>query len=184
MTVHDFKSSLAWSKAQEDAPWWDDVYRAAFPDLSAAVSVRNDGWAQRGGIDRVLTLESGKTLYVDEKVREKDWPDVLLEVWSDYEARNHSRERAKGWLVKPLATDFIAYAFVPSQQCLLLPFQTLRATWRQNGRAWVAKAREKRDGFRWVDAKNNGYTTRSIAVPTETLMAAMASAMRVSWGAA
>jgi hypothetical protein len=184
MTVHDFKSSLAWSKAQEDAPWWDDVYQAAFPDLCAAVSVRNDGWAQRGGIDRVLTLASGKTLYVDEKVREKDWPDVLLEVWSDYGARKSDPERARGWLVKPLATDFIAYAFVPSQKCLLLPFQTLRATWRQNGQCWADKAKERRDGFRWVDADNGRYTTRSIAVPTVVLMSAMADAMSVCWGAA
>jgi hypothetical protein len=42
--------------------------------------------AQRGGIDRILTLECGRTYTVDEKVRMEDWPDILLERWSD-EAR-------------------------------------------------------------------------------------------------
>ena len=62
--------------------WWTDVYRGAFPDLLSMTNVRKDGWAQRGGIDRVLTLSSGKTITVDEKVREKVWPDILLERWS------------------------------------------------------------------------------------------------------
>jgi len=59
-TVHDFNESLAFSQSCADAPWWIDVYRTAFPGLVSAVSVRKDGWAQRGGIDRVLTLKSGK----------------------------------------------------------------------------------------------------------------------------
>lgn len=47
------------------------------------VSVRDDGWAQRGGIDRVITLACGRTIKIDEKVRKEDWPDILLERWSD-----------------------------------------------------------------------------------------------------
>ena len=37
---------------------------------------------------------------VDEKIRMEDWPDVLLEHWSD-EGR-----RSPGWGQKPLAADF------------------------------------------------------------------------------
>lgn len=167
--IHDFQESLAKSQAQADAPWWLDVYRLAFPDLVSAVSVRDDGWAQRGGIDRVLTLRSGKTLTVDEKVREKDWPDILLEYWSDQE------RCILGWVAKDLACDFIAYAFVPSETCYLFPFPTLRRVWRLNHRAWV-------NDYREVKARNRGYTTVSVAVPTDILLAALGDAMKVVWG--
>jgi hypothetical protein len=66
MTIHDFQERLDFSHAYADAPWWRDVYRAAFPGFATWVSVREDGWAQRGGIDRVITLKSGRTITVDE----------------------------------------------------------------------------------------------------------------------
>ncbi len=165
---HDFRRSLEKSQSYANAPWWLEIYRKAFPDLRAAVDMRQDGWAQRGGIDRVLTLGCGKTLSIDEKVREQDWPDILLEYWSDYE------HRIPGWVAKNLASDFIAYAFVPSQVCYLLPFQTLRAAWRKNGFAWVKD-------FQQVRAQNNGYTTISVAVPTEILLRGLGDAMAISW---
>jgi len=165
---HSFADSLARSHAQAEAPWWLDVYRKAFPGLQSAVCVRNDGWAQRGGIDRVLTLSSGKTLTVDEKVREKDYDDILLETWSDIERRQ------KGWIQKELACDYIAYAFVPSARCYLLPFQTLRAAWRKNHLNWTAR-------YRRVEADNGSYTTVSVAVPIAALMAALVDAIRVDW---
>ena len=166
---HDFSESLAKSQAQADAHWWLDIYRLAFPSLASAVNVREDGWAQRGGIDRVLTLKSGRTLTVDEKVREKDWPDILLERWSD-----EGREKP-GWIQKELACDFIAYAFVPSATCYLLPFQTLRRAWRVYGRDWI-------ETYPTIRARNAGYTTASIAVPRDVLFKALSDAMIVRWG--
>ncbi len=169
--IHDFEESLAKSHAQADAPWWMDVYRSAFPNLASAVCVRNDGWAQRGGIDRVLTLQSGKTLTVDEKVRDEDWSDILLEYWSN------EASQTPGWVAKDLACDFIAYAFIPSQTCYLLPFQTLRQAWRRNRKIWV------RD-YPKIEAKNQGYVTVSVAVPTGVLLNALGDAMNVQWSAA
>jgi hypothetical protein len=166
--VHDFRDSMEHAAEYVDAPWWMAVYRTAFPDLCAAVSVRADGWAQRGGIDRVLTLVSGKTLTVDEKVREKDWPDIALEYWSDRD------RRIPGWVAKDLACDFIAYAFVPSQTCHLLPFQALRRAWRLNHRKWVRE-------YPKVEAQNKGWLTVSVAVPTRVLLSAISDAMTISW---
>jgi hypothetical protein len=168
MKQHDFKVSLAKSSAQVDAWWWLDVYREAFPDLAVSTSVRNDGWAQRGGIDRVLTLNSGKTLTVDEKVRSSEYNDILLEYWSD-EGR-----KIRGWVAKDLACDFIAYAFEQSGRCYLLPFQSLRRAWRKNGRVWVGS-------YRRVVAQNKGYVTVSVPVPTAILMDAIRDAMIVTW---
>ena len=106
--VHRYTDSLALSDEYRDAEWWLPLYRRAFPRLTSAVPVKDDGWAQRAGIDRVLTLACGRTYTIDEKIRTADWPDVLLEQWSD-EAR-----RVPGWVQKPLACDFIAYAYAPS----------------------------------------------------------------------
>lgn len=165
--VHDFATSLALSQDYADAPWWMDIYRRAFPTLISAVSVRDDGWAQRGGIDRVLTLACGRVYTVDEKVRTNDWPDILLEQWSD------ERRRVPGWVQKPLACDFIAYAFAPSRRCYLMPVALLQRAWRLNGRRWINQYGQRR-------AVNPGYVSANVAVPISTLTQSMVEAMLVA----
>lgn len=165
-TTHDFASSLALSDSYRDAGWWLPVYRRAFPSLSSAVTVNDDGWAQRGGIDRLLTLSSGKTFTVDEKIRTREWPDILLEQWSD-EAR-----RVPGWVQKPLACDFIAYAYAPSGVCYLLPVPALQRAWRQRGRQWIDRYGVRR-------ARNPGYVSVSVPVPRQELMEGIMAALIV-----
>lgn len=168
MREHRFAESLAISEEYAGASWWMDVYRSALPRLASAVSVRNDGWAQRGGIDRLLTLSCGRTYSVDEKVRTRDWPDILLEQWSDEERRR------PGWIQKPLACDFIAYAFAPSGTCFMLPVVPLQRAWRQHGRHWLSVYGTRR-------ARNPGYTSTGVPVPREELLRAIAEAMIVRW---
>lgn len=172
---HNFAESLAKSAAQADAPWWELVYRQAFPAFASMQCVRSDGWAQRGGIDRVVVLSSGKTLTVDEKVRDKDWNDFLWEYLSDRD------RKTPGWCDKDLACDYIAYAFIPSQRCFLLPFQQLRKAWLQNGVEWVTRANRGDAGYRIVDAENKGYFTRSVAVPLKETFKAVREAMIINW---
>ncbi|GGC31283.1 hypothetical protein GCM10011371_18400 [Novosphingobium marinum] len=164
---HDFQTSLALSHRYSEAPWWLDIYRKAFPSLVSAVCVREDGWAQRGGIDRVLTLACGRIITVDEKVRTNDWPDILLEQWSDEERRK------AGWIQKPLACDFIAYAYAPSRRCYLLPVALLQRAWRRNGRRWISDYGQRR-------ARNVGYVSTNVPVPIPVLRAAIVDAMLVS----
>lgn len=165
--VHQFEQCLELSQSFSEAPWWLDMYRQAFPTLQSAVSVRNDGWAQRAGIDRVLTLACGRTVTVDEKIRMNEWPDILLEQWSD-EAR-----RSPGWVQKPLGCDLIAYAFAPSGRCYLLPVLLLQRAWRLNGRGWIGLYGQRR-------ARNVGYVSTSVPVPIASLMQAMIEAMLVA----
>lgn len=174
-TIHNFQKSLIKSHKWSEAPWWEKVYRKAFHNFASMQNIRNDGWAQRGGIDRIVTLDSGRTVLVDEKVREEDWPDILWEFYSD-------KDRKKpGWCAKDLACDFIAYAFIPSEICYLLPFLQMRRAWTTNRYDWCAKAENNECGFRFVDAVNEGYTTRSVAVPTGISLAAIRDAMTVRW---
>lgn len=164
--VHRFEESNSLA-AQYGNDWWLPIYRQAFPTLMSAVAVAQDGWAQRGGIDRLLTLSCGRTFTVDEKIRTEDWPDVLLERWSD-EAR-----RVPGWVQKSLAADFIAYAHAPAATCVLLPVPALQRAWRQHGRQWIGLYGQRR-------AVNPGYTSVSVPVPRGVLMQAIVEAMFVS----
>jgi hypothetical protein len=164
--VHCFQKALTRSRELLDDAWWESIYRQAFPDFASMVAVRQDGWAQRGGIDRIIVLASGRTLTVDEKVRSEHWPDILLEYWSD-EGR-----RVPGWVAKELACDYVAYAMAAVGVCYLFPFQDLRRAWRRHHRSWVKRYRE-------VRAQNAGYVTVSVAVPTDVLLAALASGTQV-----
>ena len=164
--MHRFAESLALSE-QYGADWWLPLYRRAFPTLMSAVAVQHDGWAQRGGIDRLLTLACGRTYTVDEKIRTEDWPDVLLERWSNEKAQT------PGWVQKPLAADFIAYAHAPAGTCVLLPVPALQRAWRQHGRQWIGLYGQRR-------AQNDGYSTVSVPVPRGVLMQAIVEAMFVS----
>lgn len=175
MTVHKFDDSLARSHRYADAPWWGEVYRKAFPTMVTCADLRKDGWHQRAGIDRVLTLEDSTVVKIDEKVREETWPDILLEIWS------RDWNGVPGWARKDLACDYIAYAMAPSRTCYLLPFQMLRRAVDQNYKAWDANARSKQFGFSWRKADNPGYVTWSIAVPTATLLNAIRDTMVIRW---
>lgn len=189
MTVHDFGDSLEYSHRQSDQPWWADVYRRAFPDMVEMVDLRRNGWHQKAGRDRAVILSSGKPVYVDEKVRKGQWPDICVEIWSTY-PKNAAPpyptvpDAAPGWAAKPLDCDWLAYAFVPSATCYLFPFLGIRAAYERKGHVWADWASQKRGGFRWVVASNTRYDTVSIAVPIATLQAAVTNAMTVSWAEA
>lgn len=170
MAVANFAADLAFSHAQSDQPFWAEVYREAFPDMESMVNVRKDGWAQRGGIDRIITCASGRVWRIDEKVRREKWDDILLEVKSDIE------RDTPGWIVKDLACDFIAYAFLPTQECFLLPVQPLQRAWRQYGELWIREYETK-------EAPNNGWRTLNCPVPISFLMEAIAEAMLIRWTA-
>jgi hypothetical protein len=148
---------------------WEQVYRQAFPTFATMYAIRKDGWAQRGGIDRLIILESGKTLWVEEKLREKDYPDILIEYYSDRE------RKIPGWIAKDLACDYIAYAFLPSGRCYLLPFQQLRLCWQRYRRQWVQQYGPP------IEAQNEGYVSVSVAVPIGVLLAALSQMLVVSW---
>jgi hypothetical protein len=173
--THDFADSLAYSHAQADAPYWLPVYRKAFPTLRACVDVRADGWHQRAGVDRVLTLRDSTIIRVDEKVRCEDWPDIALEVWSD------EQRQIPGWACKDALCDYIAYAFEPSRTCYLLPFLLLRRSLELNKHEWWPAGRAGRDGFRLVRAQNRSWTTLSLAVPIAVLLGAIRDAMVITW---
>ena len=166
--VHDFTESLAASHRASDLPIWEEIYRKSFPDFLAMADHRQDGEHQRAGIDRSVILSNSKQVLIDEKIRYKDYGDILLEYVSN------DRFNSPGWVCKPLRADYIAYAIVPAGRCYLLPVIQLQIAWARHGDLWKHE-------FRNVPAHNNGYTTHSVAVPPERLFPAIGGALRVSF---
>ena len=183
---HDFAASLAYSHDQADQPWWEQVYRRAFPDYVTMVDLRGDGWHQRAGRDRAVVLASGRTIYVDEKARSEAYDDVLVEIWSVYPKGGRPPyppvDGAKpGWAREPKDCDWLAYAIVPTRTCYLFPFLGVRAAFEKNRASWLRKATDRVGGFRFAVSPNRTYDTIGIAVPVATLRAAIHDAMTVTW---
>ena len=175
--VHQFDKSLAFSHAAEDLPFWEEVYRCAFPTMVAMANHRQDGPHQRSGIDRSILLANSKQFLIDEKVRGRNritgrvYEDIALEFLSD-EERNQP-----GWVTKPLLADYIAYAIAPLGRCYLLPVPQLQQAWTENGERWRDEARRLirapnlYHGRRWV--------TVSVGVTPRVLFHAMGQCLRV-----
>lgn len=186
MTVHNFRRSLDYSHELANAPWWETVYRRAFPDMVSMVDLRHDGWHQRAGRDRAIILSSGRAIYIDEKGRSESYDDIAVEIWSVYPTNGVAPfppvpGAEPGWARKLLDCDWLAYAFVPTGVCHLLPFLGIRAAFEKHRRTWLDSANRGANGFRWVVARNGRYNTISIAVPLWILRDAMADAMTVAW---
>lgn len=171
--MNDFDECLAMSHAAEDLPLWREVYEQAFPSMLSMTSLRQDGWWQRAGVDRVLVLPH-KTLRIDEKVRGRN--AVTGRIYEDFLLEHTSNDRtcAPGWVCKPLLADYIAYAIAPLGKCWLLPVEQLQAAWRKHGQAWLAR-------FPQVTARNANYSTLSTPVPVRVLFPAIGEALRIEF---
>lgn len=155
----DFQADMQWSLAGSDEPFWHAVYWKAFANL-VTIDLCTDLPQQKQGIDRLLYLSNRKVLTVDEKKRDRVYPDILLE-YTSCEERN-----TPGWIEKDLAIDYLAYAFMPISRCYLFSWPLLRRAWRQFGEQWKAEYGPKRAATTVGNAK---YHTVSVAVPIDVL---------------
>lgn len=163
--IHNFQDQLEYSAELSDESSWIEFYRRLWPDMITAVRIDKNSQFQKWGIDREILLPNGKRFSIDEKKRKLDYGDLLLEEWSvcdfDWEIKKVIRGKKPGWAIDPdKRCDFVAYAVQSSGKCYLLPFELTRQTclhnlsrWKQNA-AWYPKP-----------ARNDGYTTVSVAVP-------------------
>lgn len=161
--VHDFKQQLAYSAKSSTEPFWDAIYKKAFPSMVAHVRCEGDFQSQRRGVDRLIYLSSDRVLRIDEKKRTGNWPDILLEYISI------DTSGSPGWIEKELSIDYLAYAFMPTQRVYLLPWLLLQRSWVQFGTEWKQK-------YKTITAQNKGYKTLSVAVPTKIVLSAIAQA--------
>lgn len=174
---HDFRKSLKLSHSAEDLPFWECVYRKAFPNFLCMLNHRSDGPHQRAGIDRSIILSNSKQILIDEKVRFRNaitglvYDDIALEYMSDEERQE------PGWVCKPLLADYIAYAIAPLGKCYLLPVLQLQQAWIQNKETWMLhrtiRAQNESNGRRW--------TTLSKPVSPQSLLFTIGQLLRVTF---
>lgn len=169
--VHDFKERLKFSEEASHEGFWRAVYSKAFPTMISMQMCQGACQGQQLGIDRIIQLQSGKTLRVDEKKRESEYADILLEYLSV------DTTGAPGWIEKPLLIDYLAYAFMPTQRCYIFPWELLRRAWLHFKPNWHSWAKQRISGFQYVIADNGSYKTHSIAVPHAVLTKAIKDSM-------
>ena len=167
MIINDFNEDLEYGALAEDEPFWQKFYKKAFPGLLFAKQTNTNCQGQQLGIDRVIYLDSGKVLFIDEKKRRERYPDILLE----YQSNGNFK---KGWMHKQLMIDYIAYAVMPDKKVFLLDWHLLKKAWFSYRDAWMVLAKDRKEGFRIVEAKNRNYSTFSLAIPNKVLFEAMA----------
>lgn len=160
---NDFHVDLAYSLEKQDDTMLDSFYRRIFLGLNR-IEFMSDLDVQRTGVDKRLHFQSGKVVTIDEKKRRNDYGDILLELWSVLE------QNKRGWLYK-CQCDYIVYAVMPSHKVYLLPSLLLKRAWLDHEIEWGLLYPVK-------DAKNTGYTTRNIAIPTEILLQAISAEMQ------
>lgn len=180
--VHDFQERLEYSAKLSDEPAWIAFYKRIWPDMLMAIRIDKDCKQQRLGIDRKILLPNGKEFTIDEKKREKDYGDLLVEEWSvadyDPEARIVTKGRKVGWSMDDSKhCDFIAYSVPESGKCYLLPFELTRLTCKHNIERWkrIPKAYPKA-------SRNNGYWTINVAVSWSDFKIALFKQMHRKFG--
>lgn len=156
--INYFDRDLKYSLEQRDCEMFDNFYHRIFPDL-LRVELVTDTTLQKKGIDKILHLNSGQKVTIDEKKRRTDYSDILIELWSIYE------HRIKGWLFTSHC-HYIVYAIMPTRKVYLLPTLLLRQAWRHNEHIW-------RKQYPEVKAINPTYSTISIAIPPDILLLAI-----------
>lgn len=163
MVIHNFQQQRKYSEEASDEPFWEEVYRKAFPNMVNKMFCPGDWESQRMGIDRVLMLSNGFIIKIDEKKRARDRKDILLEYLSN------DVTNAPGWIEKDLAINYLAYAFMQSRRVYLLDWHMLRRAWGKYGAEWKRK-------YKIPPANNGTYKTHSVAVPILELMMATQTA--------
>jgi hypothetical protein len=166
--MNDFNNDLKYSHESEDNPIWRIIYNKAFPDNKSITNNREDSQTQRLGIDRTIILSSGKAIYIDEKVRRKDYGDILLEYISN------DKYKTLGWVEKKLFCDYIAYAILDIKICYLLPVPQLQKAWMDNKETWLKIYGSK-------VAPNKSYNTLNCAIPKEILYKEIGKTLRINF---
>lgn len=159
--LHNFFTSLERDEQFSRSFPWEQIYKTRFPDIVTLVDTWDSETYQRQGVDRIAYLSDGTVLLFDEKIRHKSYGDILLEYWSNQEAKE------PGWIEKDSPIDYLAYAFV-NQEVYFFPWADLKKVWEAKKAEWKRRFFNPRAYNR--GKTGNRYTTVSVAVPKGILL--------------
>lgn len=156
--INDFDKCYEIAEGGKCEPFWNDVYKKAFPDMTNHMRGKKEFCkSQIMGVDRIIYLENGKTITIDEKIRTKIYEDIALEYISN------DQKNTPGWMEKDLSIDYLAYAFLPSKTAYLFDWRMLKRVWGKYKEIWKEK-------YFIAKAKNESYITYSVCIPIDLLM--------------
>ena len=167
MKSNDFDIDLEYSLIEKDNEIFDNFYKRVFPGVDK-IEFFDALEMQFKGIDKRIWLKGGNSFTIDEKKRRKKYPDILLEIWSNFE------KKKPGWLFT-CQCDYIVYAIMPNSKIYMLPSILLKKAFISNRKKWLS--------YRSIEAKtkdkNTGeyYTTLNRAIPTKELLTAISKEM-------
>jgi hypothetical protein len=202
--IHDFKTSLAIGEADAHEAWWRRAREHFFGpekfDLRVDDSTLGRDEAmklQRAGVDRMVCLESGRVVQIQEKVRvpyaksaQRRWPS---EIFMEYENVGSDGSAWPGWAELKLDCDYILYMIVVGLGRVIncLDWRLTQRTWQDHKLIWKEEAsnaqigdcdRRGRPLIRSEVAKNETYVTRGLVVPLDRLFEAMRDSATLSLG--
>lgn len=178
MTVHNFSDKLECSKSTLSESV-EGTLMAMIPECKRVY--QSEEKDDRNGVDYWAELESGRLIAVDHKTREagcRTWwvanePELALEIWSDVKAK------AIGWTLDAAKqTEYIFYSFdqEDSSECFLIPFQLLRAVFKNNGRTWCKIYGQKPQ--KSINNYGKSWESMAVFVPASVVLHAVFRAMR------
>ena len=161
--MNDFVTDLQYSFEESDNEIFDNFYKRIFPSITQ-IEVCTDLNIQKTGIDKIIHFASGNTFTIDEKKRRKDYNDIAIELWSDYD------KQKRGWLYYSRC-DYIVYAIMPTMKIYLLPTILLKRVWYINNSEWLNK-------YPLIFAQNDTYRTQNICIPSDVLVNSIRDEMK------
>ena len=161
----NFSEDLAFSLDPLHAEMMDTFYIDFFGAMGLEVlEVKHitDRAEQKKGYDKLIKLDNGQFIRVEEKRDRYVTGNLVLELWSD-------SDRKRGWLYTSTA-DFLCYHFINTGITHMLPMPLLRRAWMLNEKLW-------RDVYDEKHIKNRAWTTIILPIPVTVLRAALMEAM-------
>ena len=102
----------------------------------------------------------GQIYKIEHKHRMKDYGDELLELISS------TATGRRGWTFRAGEADFVLFTYAPTKRFTIWPGATLQSAFEENHADWS-------NAYGIKEAKNDGYVTINIPVPTKILKEAL-----------
>jgi hypothetical protein len=108
---------------------------------------------QMQGVDIKVTKADGTVIWIEEKIRARDWGDLCLETLSCVE------RETKGWIEKDSIADYLVYFCKDSKRFFILKMSEIQSEYNRRKPIWL-------DRHRIVTSNtDNLYHSRNVAVP-------------------
>jgi hypothetical protein len=151
----------------------ESAYKRYFVNMIGIIRNNDKNELGVGGADAVIQLSNGRTVFIDEKIRSSKYEskDILIEL-------DHSNG-VVGWANKNLSVDYIAYCWLSDRKVLMLEYPLFKRLWKNHGKGLIENGEDNKNGCRIIEAENRSYVSRSLIIPTKSLLSRMHSGVFV-----